>query len=356
MMISPFSKNLITWYCQHRRDLPWREHQVDYVVWVSEIMLQQTRAETVIPYFNRWMERFPSVDELAAASQQEILTLWEGLGYYSRARNLHKSAHVIVKDYGSKLPGNVEALMTLPGIGRYTAGAIASIVFGLDEPAVDGNVKRVLSRLFNVEESLDNSAGERRIWELAGEHLPSGQASEYNQGLMELGARICTPRNPNCKECPVREECHAYALGIQEDRPVRKPKRAIPLHMQAAAVIQEGSNVLLRQRPENGLMGGMWEFPNVRVKAGEDAITSLEEYVRGELGLKVEVGEHVGTYQHTYSHFRVRLSVFQCDLSSVGGQVRERKTTQWVRLAKLDEYPMGKLDRQVSRQLCRESS
>lgn len=351
MSTSKIGKSIVNWYREHQRDLPWRRQAGSYAVWVSEIMLQQTRVETVVPYFNRWMERFPTIEDLAAASQQEVLAVWEGMGYYSRARNLHKAAQVMVGDFSGALPGNIKDLRDLPGIGPYTAGAIASIVFGLDEAAVDGNVKRVLARIFNVEETIGTSAGEQHILDLAEEHIPPGQASDYNQGLMELGARLCTPKNPNCEDCPVKEECLAYDLGIQEDRPVRKSKRAIPVHTLVAAVIREGNYILLRQRAEDGLLGGMWEFPNVRVHAGEDEMTNLEECVREDLGLEVEVGKQLGAYQQTYTHFRVCLTVFRCVLSPVGGQVRERRTTRWVRLAKIYDYPMGKLDRQISRQL-----
>ncbi|MEK6193353.1 MAG: A/G-specific adenine glycosylase, partial [Deltaproteobacteria bacterium] len=319
MATAPFGNKIVSWYRENKRAQPWREQPDGYAVGVSEIMLQQTRVETVIPYFAQWMKRFPTVEELAAASQQEVLAEWEGLGYYSRARNLHRAAKVVVVEYGGNLPDSVKGLRRLPGVGRYTAGALASIVYGLDEPVVDGNVKRVMARVFNVEEPVDSSRGEGRIWGLAGEHLPSGQASEYNQGLMELGARVCTPKNPNCVECPLSKECRAYALGIQAERPVRKPKPAIPTRKMATALIREGENVLMRQRPEDGLLGGMWEFPSVRVDNGAGPAEGLEEGVREEMGVEIRVDKQTGTFQHAYTHFRVKLLVFECELAAGKG-------------------------------------
>ncbi|TES93094.1 MAG: A/G-specific adenine glycosylase, partial [Anaerolineales bacterium] len=210
-MTTPIAKKLLDWYDINKRDLPWRDDPIPYAVWVAEVMAQQTRLETVTPYFERWMARFPTIADLALASQQDALTLWEGLGYYSRARNLHKAAQVVIEEHGGELPGNVKALQSLPGIGRYTAGAIASLVFGLDEPVVDGNVKRVMARVFMVDEMVDVPAGERKIWALAAEHLPLGKAADYNQALMDLGAMVCLPNNPDCERCPLREDCQAYA-------------------------------------------------------------------------------------------------------------------------------------------------
>ncbi len=357
MAAIPFGRQIVNWYQLHRRALPWRERSDEYAVWVSEIMLQQTRVEAVIPYYEDWMARFPTIKDLAAASQQEVLAQWEGLGYYSRARNLHRAAIIVMARHGGVLPRDLDGLLTLPGIGNYTAGAIASIVFGLDVPAVDGNVKRVLARVFNVADAVDTRAGERRIWELAGERLPSGKASEYNQGLMELGARICKPRNPLCDECPVNKDCQAYALGNQAERPVRKPKAAIPLHYLAAAIIRTGDSVILRKRPQEGLLGGMWEYPNVRIVergSGEAAPRRLRESVAEELGLQIQVDSQVAELKHAYTHFRVNLKAYHCRLLPESARLRERRSSRLVPLNKLGDYPMGKLDRQISQQVSKE--
>ena len=198
-----FATNLLIWYKQHGRDLPWRVIKDPYATWVSEVMLQQTRVETVIPYFRHWMELFPTIADLAQSTQQSVLSIWEGLGYYSRARNLHRAAQMVMQNMGGELPRDPNALSELPGVGRYTAGAIASIAFGLDVPTLDGNIRRVLARVFNLIEPAHSSKGENLLWKVAGENLPAGQAGEYNQALMDLGAIICTPRAPDCPNCPV---------------------------------------------------------------------------------------------------------------------------------------------------------
>ncbi|MEK6256685.1 MAG: A/G-specific adenine glycosylase [Chloroflexota bacterium] len=346
-----FSKELIAWYRHNKRDLPWRVNPNGYGVWVSEIMLQQTRVETVIPYYESWMPRFPSVKALAEASQQEVLSMWEGLGYYSRARNLRKAAQQLVERHGAELPQDVTSLQTLPGIGRYTAGAIASMAFGMDEPVVDGNVKRVLARLFDVEESVDDANGQNRIWELARKYLPTGQASEYNQGLMDLGARICTPRNPKCDECPITKHCQAYQIGNQDQRPVRNAKPKIPTKYLAAAVVVEGQNVWLRQRPEKGLLGGMWEFPNIQVEETNHLQNQFEDGFKDELGTNLKRVSEVGIFKHAYTHFRVNVHAVRYSISRKASEIHEAKRGQWVSLEELEKYPMGKVDRQISQQI-----
>ncbi len=345
------SQKLLKWYGIHKRDLPWRENPEPYAIWVIEIMAQQTRIETVLPYFERWMSRFPKISDLAAASQQEVLNLWEGLGYYSRARNIHKAAQMVMDNFDGKLPQNIKALRSLPGIGRYTAGAIASQAFGLNEPVVDGNIKRLLARVFKVEKPVDTSAGEKKIWALAAENLPSGQASDYNQALMELGATVCLPRNPNCKACPLMQDCLAFAEGIQTKLPIKKPKKAIPHHTVTAAVIEENGLLLIAQRPQDGLLGGMWEFPGGKVEEGEGLETCLKREIKEELGVKIKVSEEIGVYQHAYTHFKVTLHAFACQLN--GGRPKSLQVSEirWVSLDELADYPMGKLDRQISLKL-----
>lgn len=336
---------LLAWYRQHGRTLPWRGYPDPYAVWVSEIMLQQTRVETVIPYFEKWMEQFPTVNDLAQVSEQEVLNAWEGLGYYSRARNLHKAAKIIVTEYEGKLPHDLKSLRKLPGIGRYTVGAIASIAFDMDEPTLDGNLRRVFARLFDVSEPADSTAGEEILWGLAAENLPKGQAGDYNQALMDLGATICLPKNPRCLICPLMEICKARLNGTQALRPVLKPKKEIPQHTLAAGVVIKDRKVLLAKRPSKGLLGGMWEFPNGRVDGNpaEGLVTALET----GYGLKVQMSEALGTVKHAYTHFRVTVHAYRCELVSV----TEKENLNWIGLRELEEYPMGKVDRQIARML-----
>ena len=348
---SPLATHLLDWYADHARNLPWRGHPDPYAIWVSEIMLQQTRVETVIPYFERWMERFPDICSLAEASQEQVLSAWEGLGYYSRARSLQRAAQIIVDVYGGALPEDVRTLRRLPGIGAYTAGAIASIAFGADEPALDGNIRRVLARAFDVQSPSRSPEGEQSLWRLAAENLPQGKAGEYNQAMMDLGASICTPRNPDCSACPLSQICQAYALGIQEQRPVRLARKEVPHYTVTAAIIQRNGHVLVTRRPENGLLGGMWEFPGGKLQDGEDLPACLQREIQEELGVTVKVADRVGTYRHAYTHFRVTLHAFRCKL--VLGEPRpiEASDLRWVAPSALEGFPMGKLDRQIAREI-----
>ena len=315
-------------------------------------MLQQTRVETVIPYFEHWMERFPTLSSLAEASQQDVLAAWEGLGYYSRARNLHLAAKIVMEQHGAQLPAETKFLRQLPGIGRYTAGAIASIAFGLDEPALDGNIRRVLARVFDLREPARSPKGERELWQYATDHLPDGQAGEYNQALMDLGAMICTPRDPACTHCPLVSECQAFALGVQEERPVVEKKATKPHHTVTAAVIQRYDRVLIAQRPTNGLLGGLWEFPGGKVQPEEDLASCLQREICEELDVQIQIGSPLGVYHHAYTHFRVTLHAFLCKLVN-GNEPKplEASALRWANLEELVNFPMGKIDRQISRDL-----
>ena len=351
MTASPISARLLAWYDQSARQMPWRGIRDPYAIWVSEIMLQQTRVETVIPYYTRWLERFPTLRDLAEAPEQDVLRIWEGLGYYSRARNLHRAAQEILTQYGGQIPAERAALEKLPGIGRYTAGAIASIAFGLDEPALDGNIRRVLARLFDVSIPARGREGTQLLWELARDHLPAGRAGDYNQALMDLGAGICTPHNPACGLCPLAEDCQARALGVQEQRPVLPTKAPIPHVTVSAAVILRDGLVLIARRPRNGLLGGMWEFPGGKIEPGETLPECLYREIREELEADVQVGAQLGTFQHAYTHFRVTLHAFFCTLTSGEPKAIQASEIRWVSSQQLALFPMGKIDRQIAEHL-----
>ncbi len=350
-MKTSFSKTLLNWYAVNKRSLPWRDQSNPYWIWVSEIMAQQTRLETVIPYFHRWIEKFPSIEKLANGTDQEVLNLWEGLGYYSRGRNLHKAAKMVEKDFSGKLPEDIKSLRTLPGIGPYTAGAIASLAFGRDEPVVDGNVKRVISRVFNVSEEVNTPRGEKLIWKIAKENLPSGKAGDYNQGLMDLGATICLPRNPTCNSCPISKYCEANRLGLQTELPRKKQRPRSPHYMVTAAVIRRDEKYLIAQRPPGGLLAGLWEFPGGKQEEGESLEESLVREIEEELAVGIEVGHEIGVYKHAYTHFKVTLHAFQCELLKGEPIAVEASEINWVKLAELDDYPMGKIDREISKTL-----
>jgi A/G-specific adenine glycosylase len=308
-------------------------------------MLQQTRVETVIPYFEKWMSLFPTIKDLANASQQDVLNAWEGLGYYSRARNLHKAANVIIEKYNGQLPRDLNDLRALPGIGRYTVGAIASMAFGMDEPTLDGNLRRVFARLFDVTEPADSPAGEKLLWRYAAQNLPKGRAGDYNQALMDLGAAICLPKNPRCLICPLMRLCKARQNGTQNERPVMKPKKEAPHYVHAAGVIIRRGGVLLAKRPADGLLGGMWEFPNGRVDG--DPAKGLVRALKTGYSLRVRRKDALGLVQHAYTHFKVEVHVFRCELI----EMSKNKNLKWVKVDELEDYPMGKVDREIAKKL-----
>ena len=352
MQNPPISTLLINWYRREKRSFPWRDDPTPYKVWVCEIMAQQTRLDTVLPYFERWLAAFPTIAALASADQQDVLNLWEGLGYYSRARNLHKAAGMVASEHNGKLPASRAELEKLPGIGPYTAGAIASMAFGLDEAVVDGNVKRVLARIFEVEEAVNTTKGTKTIWALAEAHLPPGKAADYNQALMELGATVCTPRQPNCAACPAAELCQANQHGRQAELPAKKPRPKAPHYTVTAAVIMQDGLTLIAQRPQDALLGGMWEFPGGKREEGESLPDCLKREILEELGVTIEIGEKVGIFKHAYTHFKVTLHAYICQLADgEEPERREHQALRWVSLSELDDYPMGKIDRQISIEL-----
>ena len=343
------SSRLLSWYRLHKRTLPWRGHPDPYAVWVSEIMLQQTRVEAVIPYFERWMHLYPTIRTLAEASEQDVLNAWEGLGYYSRARNLHKAAKIIAQKYGGEIPRDIDRLLELPGIGRYILGAISSIAFGMNVPALDGNIKRVYARIFDITEPVDSSTGEKILWQIAENYLPKNNAGDYNQALMDLGATICVPKKPRCLICPVMNLCEARANGTQNQRPVKLAKKEVPHYVHAVGVIIRRGRVLLAKRPSEGLLGGMWEFPNGRVNG--DPRAGLADALKMGYKLRLRANrrsiqnrEQLGVVLHGYSHFSVEVHVYLCDVEALPSA----QNLKWVWIKALDQYPMGKIDRQIA--------
>jgi A/G-specific adenine glycosylase len=301
------------------------------------------------------MERFPTLAALAEADEESVLRLWEGLGYYSRARNLQRAARQVMDQHNGQLPADQALLEKIPGIGRYTAGAIASIAFGLDAPALDGNIRRVLARIFNMALPARSPQGEARLWELAARELPSGQAGDFNQAMMDLGATLCTPTNPTCLVCPVAAVCQAFKLGKQADLPVLAARAPVPHITVTAAVIAQAGRVLLARRPSKGLLGGMWEFPGGKLEAGETLPEGLIREIREELAAEIEVGQPFGVYEHAYTHFQVTLHAFLCCLQNGSQpQALEASELRWATPAELQDFPMGKIDRRISQRVMKE--
>ena len=296
---------LVAWFELVARDLPWRRRRDPYAVWLSEIMLQQTRVETVVPYFERFLRRFPDVEALAVAEIDEVLKLWSGLGYYRRARVLYATAREVTERYGGAFPGEAAALRELPGIGAYTAGAIASLAFDKREPLVDGNVARVFARLFGIDADIRSAASVKLLWEIAWRLVPEERPGRFNEALMELGATVCTPRDPGCGACPIEALCAARASGRVLELPVIAARKKVPVVKMVAAVLRNGPRVLLARRAEGGLFGGLWEPPMVEAASIDEARAQL-----GAVGIAVtiDLGE-AGKVKHVLSHKELRVTV-----------------------------------------------
>jgi A/G-specific adenine glycosylase len=330
--------SLLRWFRANARDLPWRKNRTPYAVWVSEIMLQQTQVATVIDYFNRFMKRFPTVEKLARAKQDTVLKLWEGLGYYSRGRNLHKAAKLIVSDYGGQLPDTLDELQNIPGIGRYTAGAIASIAFSKPAPILDGNVIRVLCRLFCIDTNPKDTTTKNQLWELADTLVHTKHPGDFNEAVMELGAMVCTPQNPTCPKCPLKSQCQANKTGRQDELPVKQKRKILPHYTIVVGVVFKDNKVLIDKRRQNALLGGLWEFPGGKKKKEESFKTAVAREVKEETGIDIEVGKRLCIVKHTYSHFKITLHAYLCEYKSGTAKTLGCDAIKWIAPKDLTKY------------------
>jgi A/G-specific adenine glycosylase len=321
------AKTLLSWYRRNQRQLPWREGQDAYKIWVSEIMLQQTRVEAVKEYYERWMRRFPTLNDLAEAEEEEVISYWQGLGYYSRARNLLQGVKEARARYGGQVPDSEDELKTLPGIGEYTAGAILSIAYDKKMPAIDGNVLRVFSRLYAIDEDIGNAQTKHKIRRLVEQELPETGAGDFNQALMDLGAGVCIPRAPRCGICPLTEFCRAKQNGQVHSLPVKAKKKPAPIVTVVAGILTSGGQFLFRRRPAKGLLAGMWEFPACEVPQGENGPQSLQRFFAAEFDLEVAVMPERFQFRHIFSHRQWNISFHDCELS---GQSRGSAKGSWM--------------------------
>ena len=339
---------LLTWAETALRDLPWRRERTPYRVWVSEIMLQQTRVETVIPFFEAWMKRFPTVETLAHADLGQVLKCWEGLGYYARCRNLHRAAQIVLEQHDGQLPADRKALISLPGIGPYTAGAILSLAFGQDAAVLDGNVRRVLYRLLALDDDPQDKRTRDMLWGLADHCIPTGKAGRFNEALMDLGATVCKPRGPDCDLCPLNPVCRAYALGEPERYPPVTRRAPTPHFDVTAGVIRRGDLLLIAQRPLDGLLGGMWEFPGGKREPGESLPECLARELREEMQIEVEVGRQLTVVKHAFTHFRITVYAFECQYQSVGEpECIGVHDWRWVAPSELDAFAFPVVDQKI---------
>jgi len=350
--VDVFRSDLLAWYDAHKREMPWRNTGDPYKIWVSEIMLQQTRVDTVRDYYRRFLEAFPTVQALAQADRDDVLKLWEGLGYYSRARYLHDAAQTVVEDYDGQVPETWDAIRELKGIGPYTAAAILSIAFSKPHAVLDGNVSRVLTRVFAVEADATSTSTKRHLRRIGNALIDPDRPGDFNQGMMELGATVCTPRAPDCDQCPVATVCRAHEKSREEDFPVTPETKPVPHHdIAVGLVFDDEGRLLIQRRPEDGLLGGLWEFPGGKQEDGESRRAACRRELREEVGIEVDVVDHFYTLSHAYSHFKITLHAFRCQIRAGEPQSNEGQPIRWVAVEALDDYAFPRANRRLIEEL-----
>lgn len=346
--VADFRADLQRWYDAVKRPLPWRTERSAYRVWLSEIMLQQTRVDQMLPYYHRFTTAYPSVEDLARAPLDEVLRNWEGLGYYARARNLHRAAQWVVAECDGAFPSTANALQAMPGVGAYTSAAIASIVFEEPVAAVDGNVIRVIARLMALDEPVDAPAVRRQIDDVAGTLVSPSSPGDFNEAMMELGALCCTPRTPQCTSCPVSAHCQSAGSALAALRPVKRPKKKVPtVDVALAVILNPQGRILIQQRSNEGMLGGLWEFPGGKVEPGESTQAACRRELAEELGWTVEPKDLGLMVPHAYTHLKVRLHVFEVRVSSEQGDPSTPLNWRWVDEHELDSFAFPKGNRRI---------
>ena len=344
---TPFQRALSQWFETSLRDLPWRASKKPYFIWISEIILQQTRVDQGTPYFERFVRQFPTLEALASASIDDVLKAWEGLGYYSRARNLHKGARFVQEAWNGRLPQSYSELLTIPGIGPYTAAAISSIAFSLPEAVLDGNVIRVLTRLFSFSDDVTTAQSKKWLNQAASHLLDERNPGLHNEAMMELGALVCTPISPSCDTCPVSVFCSSFAAGDPLSFPTKKAKKPIPHYDIAVGIIRnDQGEIYIQRRSEDGMLGGLWEFPGGKNEKPESLEATCEREILEETGFQVEIGSKLVSIPHTYSHFKITLHAFECNYKSEG-ETNTDLPWQWAAREHLAEYAFPTANRKL---------
>ena len=335
-------QRLLAWYALNRRRLPWRETADPYAIWVSEVMLQQTQVATVIPYYHRFMQRFPTPADLAGADLQEVLKLWEGLGYYSRARNLHRAASVVTSTFDGRVPDDPAVFISLPGVGDYIAAAVMSIAFNQVLAVVDGNVKRVLARLLEMDTPVNHSRAHREFRKPAMTLICPKRPADFNQALMELGALVCRPQHPTCDSCPLADVCLAKQNESTAIYPRRLAKKKVPHRHLSVGVILKKGKLLILCRPTEGFLGGLWEFPAVSTGRGKASAATVADALAAETGLAIDVDRYLSRVRHAYTHFTLSADVYLCRYSAGRVRLKQAATHRWLSLRSLHRLPMHK--------------
>lgn len=324
--------------------MPWRGEADPYKIWISEIMLQQTQVRQATPYFRNFISLFPTVQELAKADQQEVLKAWEGLGYYSRARNLHAAAKMVIDEFNGRLPDTYEEIIKLKGVGPYTAAAVTSIAFSKPNAVMDGNVIRVITRYYGIENDIRSSKTRRQVQELADELIDEQNPGDFNQALMELGSQLCTPSKPECETCPIQPGCIASKIAKTDSIPYKSPAKKKPHYTIGVGIIERDSDdkILIALRPNEAMLGGLWEFPGGKQENGEDIQETVERELKEELGVEVKAYKELTSLKHTYSHFSITMHAWHCKLLSGEPKPKESQKVKWVATEELQEYPFPK--------------
>jgi A/G-specific adenine glycosylase len=343
-------RELLQWYSLSRRMLPWRQTSDLYRIWVSETMLQQTRVETVLAYYEKFLKRFPTIRDLAAADLQSVLKIWEGMGYYARARNFHRAARIVVGEYQGEIPRDLVSFRKLPGVGEYIAAAVLSIAYNQPHAVVDGNVKRVLARLFTLDEPV-NGSSHPVFKETAAMLLDVEQPCIFNQAVMELGAVVCRPAKPDCCRCPIRFACRADRTDRIDAYPKRIKKKSIPEHRLTAGIVYKKGRILITRRKADGLLGGLWEFPGGRINDKEDASSACRRNIREEVNLAVEIEAFFTRIKQAYTHFRIVLDVYRCRFVSGRVHLSGAADFRWILPEELEDYPFHSAHRKIIRLL-----
>ena len=351
MSAADWVDRLEKWFTNNQRSLPWRAHRHPYHVWISEMMLQQTQVATMLPYYERFLDAFPTVNELASAEQEQVLKLWEGLGYYARARNLHKAAKIIVNDYDGELPESYDELQKLPGVGPYIAAAVTSIAFNNPIPVVDGNVLRVFSRFWGSFEDIRSPKVRTVFFNKLKKYIQYSKPSDFNQAMMECGALICKPVDPSCDNCPLSSHCFAYKSQKVNELPVKSKQAKVPHYDIVIGIIKKNQKILITKRKQDQLLGGLWEFPGGKIEKNETEQIALKREILEETNLKVKGLSKLATVKHAYSHFKITMHAYLCDYESGNVKISSADDFKWVLFEELTKYPFPKANIKILKSL-----